>query len=131
VVKHVLNICKEAHININDNDIDRAHRIGKTYLNNTTQKQCKSIIVKFLTFRKRTLLYRERKKLKGVRVRIDLTSSRHKLLVNSNKFIKDNNLSDVKFTYADINCRLKIKWADENKNDNFFESFEEFKSLVC
>ena len=45
-------MCKKGNINISENDIDRAHRIGKPYVDNTSKKQCKSIIVKFTSFRK-------------------------------------------------------------------------------
>ena len=48
--------------------IDRAHRIGRTYINNGNQ--CKRIIVKFNNFRVRTALYRKRKSLTDKNVRI-------------------------------------------------------------
>ena len=38
--------------------IDRAHRIGPDYTDKKTQKVCKSITVRFTTFRHRTAFYR-------------------------------------------------------------------------
>ena len=63
-----------------------------------------------------------------VRVKIDLTKKRHNLLVSANKYV--SNIDSVKFCYADINCRLKIKWEDESMNDTFFHSLTEMKSHV-
>ena len=45
-------------------------------------KNCKSTIVKFTSFRKRTLVHRRKKSIKDVRV--DLTKKRHILLVKAN-----------------------------------------------
>ena len=42
--------------------IDRAHRIGKSY-HQKIEKKCKSIIVKFVSFRHRTKVYKKRKNL--------------------------------------------------------------------
>ena len=42
--------------------IDRAHRIGKSY-HQKIEKKCKSIIVKFVSFRHRTKVYKRRKNL--------------------------------------------------------------------
>ena len=61
VFSNVLDMFKKGNINISENDIDRAHRIGKPYMDNISKKQCKSIIVRFTSFRKRTLVYRKRK----------------------------------------------------------------------
>ena len=42
---------------ISDVVIDRAHRIGRGYKDKTRNVPCKSIIVRFLTFRHGTLFY--------------------------------------------------------------------------
>ena len=62
VFSNVLEMCKKGNINISENDIDRAHRISKPYVHNTSKKQCKSIIVRFTSFRKRTLWKEEYKR---------------------------------------------------------------------
>ena len=54
--------------------IDRAHRIGPDYTDKKTQKVCKSIIVRFTTFRHRTAFYRARRSIGNrAQVRLDLT----------------------------------------------------------
>ena len=124
-----MGICKDSGVEIPDTVIDRAHRIGVPYVDKTTKKSCKSVIVRFSTFRHRTIVYRAKKNMKcPVRVKIDLTKKRHNLLVSANKYV--SNIDSVKFCYADINCRLKIKWEDESINDTFFYSLTELKSHV-
>ena len=41
---------KEAKIEVPDNVLDRAHRIGPSYTDRITSKKCKSIIVRFTNF---------------------------------------------------------------------------------
>ena len=65
VFNNVLDMCKKRNINISENYIDRAHRIGKPYVDNISKKQCKSIIVRFTSFRKRTLVYRGKSMAQG------------------------------------------------------------------
>ena len=99
--------------------IDWAHRIGVTYVDKTSKKSCKSVIVRFSTFRHRSIVYRAKQNVKcPVRVKIDLMKKRHKLLLSANKYV--SNIHSVTFCYADINCRLQIKWEDESINDTFF-----------
>ena len=61
-VFNVLDMCKKGSINISENDIDRAHRIDKPYVRNISKKHCKSIIVRFTSFLKLTLVYHEKKR---------------------------------------------------------------------
>ena len=73
VLTKVMGLCKEVGVNIPDTVIDRAHRIGVAYVYNKSKKSCKSIIVRFTTFRHRTVVYRARKNIKdNVRVKLDL-----------------------------------------------------------
>ena len=65
-------MCDEADIDIPDVIIDRAHRIGNEYLDNSKNVKCKSIIVRFTAFRHRTRFYRAKKILKRVS-RLNLT----------------------------------------------------------
>ena len=50
-----------------EQNIDRAHRIGKSYHHKKSKKNCKSIIVKFSSFRYRTKAYRQIKIYKNFR----------------------------------------------------------------
>ena len=86
-----------------------------------------SITVRFTTFRHRTLLYTNRKKIKsGARIRLDLTIDRYNLLVSAKTRV--NNCPEVKYVYADINCRLKIKLADESHK--FFEPMDKLNGIL-
>ena len=108
---------------------DQAHRIDKAYNDKGTNKICKSIIVCFSTFRHRTMVYRSKKKMsKNVRNKVDLTKKRFTLKVYSNEYVRNTSL--VKFCYDDINCRLKIKWSDEVREDTIFKKMEDLKRLI-
>ena len=75
------------------------------------------------------MVYRAKKKLNNnVRVKLDLTKKRYNLLMSANKYVAD--IDRVKFCYADINCRLKVKWSDESFDDDFFHSMNELKEMV-
>ena len=97
-------------VDIPDVVIDRAHRIGPFKKDEKSSKSYQSIIVRFTTWRHRTLAYRARKNAKKVRVRLDLTRRRMKLLEKANTWLGDN---DENFAFADINCRLCIRLEGE------------------
>ena len=63
VLKYVKEIFDEGELDIPYTVIDRAHRIEPEYSDYKTKKKCKAIIVRFTTFRHRTLVYRTRKKI--------------------------------------------------------------------
>ena len=97
VLNQVHDLLKEAEVEIPDAVLDRAHRISKE--NNDA-------IIRFTTFRHRTLFYRNRKKLKNQSIHLDLTKSRLSLLNEARKLIENN--EDIAFCYADINCPCKL-----------------------
>ena len=75
------------------------------------------------------MFYRAKNKLKrGVRIKLDLAKSRYNLLKGANDHVKE--VSSIKLCYADINCRLKVKFNDENQKDIFFSSFDELRDIV-
>ena len=75
------------------------------------------------------MIYRAKKKIKpGARVKLDLTKSKYTLLTDAHKVVKQN--PDIKFCYADINCRPKIKWVDESIDDEFFSSKDELQEIL-
>ena len=63
VLKYVKEIFDEGELDIPYTVVDRAHRIEPEYSDYKTKKKCKAIIVRFTTFRHRTLVYRTRKKI--------------------------------------------------------------------
>ena len=107
VLDKVRSLIKEAECDIPDVVIDRAHRIGNGYLDKKTNRNCKSIMVRFTTFRHRTSFYRNRNKLKrNVKVKLDLTKTRYKIFTDALESVKQCEV--VNFVMVDINCRLKV-----------------------
>ena len=75
------------------------------------------------------MFYRGKNKLKrGVRVKLGLTKSRYDLLRRANDHVKE--VPSIKFCYADVDCRLKVKINDENQKDIFFSSFDDLQDIV-
>ena len=63
----------EAGVEIPDVVIDRAHKIGKSYIDRESDNEVNTVIVRFTSFRYRTLFYKARKKLSNSTIRLDLT----------------------------------------------------------
>ena len=129
VLEFTKSLFKEAKVAVPDTVLDRAQRIEPSYTDRMTSKKCKSIIVRFTTFRKRTLFYRARKNLKsGFKVKLDLTKSRFNLLKKANNHVKE--IPAISFCYADVNCRLRVKFHDAKQEDIFFSTFDELCDIV-
>ena len=82
----------------------------------------------FTTFRHRTLFYRARKSLKSAKVKLDLTKSRFDIFKKANHHMKEKRT--VNFCYADVNCRLQVKFRDEKQEDIFFSTFQELCDTI-
>ena len=119
-------LVSESGCDIPDVVIDRAHRIGKGYTDKKSNLSCKSITVRFTTFRHRTMLYRNRNKLKKAKVKLDLTKKRYDIYTDAINFAK--NYSIVNFVMVDINCRLKVVFT--NGNSSFFKSIIDLKESI-
>ena len=52
-------------IEVPEDIIDRAHRIGRVYEGKVSGEKRQDVIVRFLNFRYRTVVYKKRKNLKG------------------------------------------------------------------
>ena len=128
VLDSVKNVFELAEVNIPDMVVDRAHRIGRIYKDRTSNENYKGIIVRFTTFRHRSMLYRARSKLKGVKVGLDLTKSRYDLLNNANNHVKE--IPTIRFCYVDVNCRLNAKFTSEDQDDVFFSSADELREIT-
>ena len=129
VLEKVKEICAESNLEIPDSNLHRAHRIGKPYFDKIKKGKCNSIIVLVNTFRQRTLLYRTKKDIKqkkGYKIRFDLTKRRYLMLSEENKLASDN--QNDNFCYADVNCRLKIRWNDNQ--EDFFDTLEDLRDLL-
>ena len=84
-------------ISFNENQIDRAHGIGKPFLDEERKKKVSSIIVKFKSWKARAAFYKARPKnyvngrkkpgLTSFSVSLDLTKCRYSLLAKSKSII--------------------------------------------
>lgn len=127
VLEKVVGIISDAKCDIPGNVLDRAHRIGPFYKDKKSGKDMRSIIVRFSTFRHRSLLYKSRRNLKNnISLKLDLTRFRYKTLVDSIKLV--SNHESVNYVFADINCRLKIVFKDGTSN--FFNNLDELKKML-
>ena len=83
--------------------IDRAHRIGKI------TKTPRPIIVRFVSFRARTAVYRKRDKRKEAKIRFatDMTKRRLALRNYASDLVKGNDLVD--FVFSDINNNICMR----------------------
>ena len=130
VLEKVKRVWVDAGVVIPEAAIDRAHRIGPSYLDRDTGVQMKSVIVRLTTFRHRSMIYHARKDIKkraNLKVKLDLTRHRYKLLQDAMNMVADKK-EIVKFVYADINCRLKVKFIDES--EIVFNSLEHLENLI-
>ena len=82
--------------------------------------------MRFSSFRDRTKVYRNRKKLDDIKIRLDLTRSRLGTLKQASEWAKG--CGDVSFVFADINCNLAAKM--KNGKFLFFSSVGDLQQKV-
>ncbi|XP_065058021.1 uncharacterized protein LOC135685857 [Rhopilema esculentum] len=113
---------KELEVDVPDAVIDRAHRIGSPKI--VKGKKIHQVIVRFTTWRHRTLVYRARKKCPKYRIKLDLTKRRIDIIQKVTSFLKEKELG---FAFADVNCRLSVKIGDVFEH---FNSEEDLMDIV-
>ena len=118
-IEKVENIFKKACSSLSGNVIDRAHRIGSNYKCFKTNNTCRSVIVRFNSLKHRTSFYRNRNRLKGVRITLDLTKKRNSVLRRARSVANEN--QDVNYDFADIKCLLKVVF--KNGTSDFFKRY--------
>lgn len=126
VIKIVKKIISEAGVVIPDEGIDRAHRIGKGKI--VAGQRHRQIIVKFSTFRHRTMLYKARRTVSSrCRIYLDLTQERRRVLDQINADLKDRQFQDA-FAFADINCHLCVSMGGSY---NYISSYQDYLRLLA
>ncbi len=120
----VKQIFEEIEVDVPDEGIDRAHRIGKKYIKNGRQEQ--AMIVKFTSWRYRTAVYRARKKASNKFIQLDLTSRRAGLLKSAKKKAEDH--ENIAFVFVDVNCNLGLKKS--NGTFKFFNNDSQLQSIL-
>ena len=123
---------QDINVVVGKEEIDRYHRIGKTY-KNRKGKTVKSIIIKFKSWETREKVYKARPKnhieggkKPGFSISLDLTKRRYNLLKSARESIIGKN--NISYVFADRNCSLAIKF--KNGTTNYFNSKEEMEKLI-
>ena len=114
--------CPDVHVSC----IDRDHCIGSEYKSYRNKKKCCSIIVCFMSFRHQTMFYINRKRLKDVHIKLDLTKSRYGILKDAVDLAKEHPVLD--YFFADVNCRLKVVFRDDTSD--FFDGNDNLKLMI-
>ena len=68
------------------------------------------MIVKFVSWQLRTAVYKSRKKSRKVKIQLELTARRSKLLKHAKGKVAAS--TTFEFAFVDINCRLGLKTKD-------------------
>ena len=61
-------------------------------------------------------------------MKLDLTKSRFKLLNKAHDHVKE--IPAISFCYADVNCRLWVKFHGAKQEEIFFLTFDELCDIV-
>ena len=105
--------------------LDRAHRIRRTK-QSSNGKAYRQIIVRFTSWRHRSLVYRARKKSHVHKIRSYLTKKRMNVTQKTNKILESRGMEGC-FTFADINCRLCTRITDAF---HYFDDEDDFMKLL-
>ena len=114
----VLTELRRVQVEIEDHQVDRAHRIERPYRDENGKLHI-PVIVRFTGWHARNLVYEARKSMNAF-VRADLTSRRKSLLSNIKNEIDDADSRASKllaYAFADRNCYITIK----SKNGRYFK----------
>ena len=134
-MKKVEKCCEDMGAEFNENEIDRAHYIGKPYVGKVKKKKVRSLIIKFKSWRSRSVFYKsrpgshlERQKKPGssFNVSLDLNKRRYDLLMKAKGLIINN--PSVAYVFCDINCSLVMKF--NNNAYRYFNSESEPAKLL-
>ena len=79
-----------------------------------------------MSFRHRTMFYRNRKRLKDVRIKLDLAKRRYRILKDAIDLAKEH--PDLDYVFSDVNCRLKVVFKDGTSN--LFNDIDNLKSMI-
>ena len=129
IEKVVKTLRVDLNIEVTPEELERAHRIGpKKAVDHGVEKQHAQMIIKVFKWETRNRIYRARKDghSKGISVRLDFTKRRLNILNEARNITK--NSSNVEFVFADINCRLGVRFV--NGPLRFFNSLAELNNLL-
>ena len=129
-LEKVKNLIQDLGVEIPESCIDRAHRIGRAF-KTKDGSSVHTVIVKFTTWRHRTLLFKARTnsicKEKKIKMYVDLTKRRVNILKEANKKIKD--CVNIDYVFANINCQLCLKFKNSIQ-PVFFNDLDDLDVLL-
>ena len=125
VFDKVKDLIEESEAEVAESFIDRAHRVGKPYVDQEGQRK-QQVIVKFTTWYHRPLFYGARKKLSSAKVYLDLTQFKFNLLKNAQTKAKD--INNVDFVFVDVNCALCVRL--KSGTFKYFNTEEQFDKIL-
>ena len=105
--------------------VDRAHRVSKKF-KDAGGNVVQPMIVRFISWRSRTAVYKKRAKRGNVRFYTDLTKRRFELKKHAEKAVEGN--EKVSYVFADINNNIGLKLS--NNSFRFFNSEAELRSIL-
>ena len=113
-IETVVKIMEKMDCGLSASDIDRAHCVGPkkpVKVNGEVTGIKQQMIVKVVSFRQHTLMYKKRKAAGiGVKIRLDLTKKRLRTLNQAIDFAKESDAID--FVFCDINCNPSARLKD-------------------
>ena len=119
----------------NNEVADRAHRVGKDYMDKISKRKVKSITVKFKLWKTSQKLHNTRpwvqkdgkkKPFQIFIISVDLTRRRYQLLSEARKIGKYINA--IKFVFVNINCSLGVGY--DNGSFSYFNSKQELHDII-
>ena len=155
VLNTVKEICGDLGVGVADDDIFRAHRVGKKYVErkedcSSMGKQMQSIIARFRSWEKRCELYRARPRKGKPRTKktgknkkekapvysaisLDLSKPTRDLLDKAKQKIEDKLGSDQDhcYAFADINCNLCVRVPGYVKKFAYFSNESELDKILA
>ena len=123
-VKTELDKLKIPNFNFN-RDVVRAHRVGKKS-KDKNGRVIHPVIVRFSSWKSRTLAYRKREKRGEVSYYPDLTKRRLELKKKAEEKVKGN--KNISYVFADVNNNIGLKL--ENGRLAFFNSVHELDRII-
>ena len=92
-----------------------------------TEVTKQQVLVRFSSWKYRTLVYMNRNKRKKVRIKIDLTKRRLEPLSHARDITKG--VEGIEYVFCDVNCKLNVKLS--NGRFRVFNSKMDLASIIA
>ena len=115
-----IELFNKLELDIPETCIDREHSIRKK-----TPGRVRPMIVRFTTWRQRTMVYRKRKDCFNCRITLDVTKTLMDIVEEAIDLARESD--HISYAFANINCSLRVKLT--NGAFKFFNTFDDLNSL--